>query len=473
MGLGSTPSPRGRGGVVASARGSSTREEEAGGGGAECLPPSERGALGAIGEGLVGPDGRALAPIYHGGSTNSTGCDVEICFLGTASCVPSLTRSVSCVAVRYTGDIWLFDVGEGSQVQIQRSQIKPSRISKIFITHAHGDHSFGLPGILCLMGMEREQFEGRPVEVYGPEGLRMFLRTVIRFTISRIVPPYVVHEIKQIPNLHKKRWSAVFDLDPQALPLDSRFGEVAGGRDIYPTADGVWDLLEDENVKIQAAPMVHTVPCVGYVMTEKDRAGRLRAEHVRPIVERNREALRAQGMDDPNKIFRALKGMKPGDSIKLPDGTVLRGEDIMEANKPGRKVAICGDTSNAGGLAQIARDCDVLVHESTNAFLPPFDKGTYLDVQNFAIAHGHSTPQMAGAFARAIGAKRLILTHFSPRYKGDLSPESLAIMKRLEDMARKTSQLASENVIAAHDLMIVGVPSRKSTAPEAEAEAAS
>ena len=164
--------------------------------------------------------------------------------------------------------------------------------------------------------------------------------------------------------------------------------------------------------------------------------------------------------------------------------------------KQGRKVVICGDTSDASGIAELARDCDILVHEATNAFLLPFDKGTYMDVERFAKAHGHSTPQMAGHFAHRVGAKRLVMTHFSPRYakkkkreahspthrggggrrssstrpthppthpihryKGDLSPESLAIMKRLEDMARKTSRLQADQVLAAHDLMLVPVPS--------------
>jgi len=82
--------------------------------------------------------------------------------------------------------------------------IKPSRITRIFITHAHGDHSFGLPGLLCLMGTKRERWDDQPVEIYGPEGLRAFLRTVIRYTVSRIVPNYRVHELMDVPHLHRR-----------------------------------------------------------------------------------------------------------------------------------------------------------------------------------------------------------------------------------------------------------------------------
>lgn len=86
-----------------------------------------------------------------------------------------------------------------SQLQIQRTgSIRPGKISKIFITHAHGDHSFGLPGLMCIMGQDRDR-NGPPLEIYGPEGLRMWLRTCIRYSVSRIVPPYRVHEIMDIP----------------------------------------------------------------------------------------------------------------------------------------------------------------------------------------------------------------------------------------------------------------------------------
>jgi Metallo-beta-lactamase superfamily len=85
----------------------------------------------------------------NNGSSLSMG-DMDVTFLGTASCIPSLTRGVSSLALRYNSLMWMFDCGESTQIQLQKSRVKPSKIKKIFLTHAHGDHSFGLPGVLCM-----------------------------------------------------------------------------------------------------------------------------------------------------------------------------------------------------------------------------------------------------------------------------------------------------------------------------------
>ena len=156
--------------------------------------------------------------------------DMDLTFLGTASCIPSLTRGVSCLAYRCKSDVWLFDCGEGSQQQMQKSRIKPSKINKIFITHLHGDHSFGLPGVLCLIGQstmaEREKekslkkidqninyldrFDNSKfdddfvMDIYGPEGTRDFLRAAIQLTYSKVVNPYRIHELKNVPDLYHK-----------------------------------------------------------------------------------------------------------------------------------------------------------------------------------------------------------------------------------------------------------------------------
>jgi len=113
----------------------------------------------------------------------------------------------------------------------------------------------------------------------------------------------------------------------------------------------------------------------------------------------------------------------------------------------------------------LASDADVVVHEATNSFLAGVDKDTDLQaVARDAIVHGHSTPYMAGRFAKRVRARRLVLNHFSARYKGDVSVQSLSIMTRLEDQAVQASGLDPRNVAAAWDFMVLPVRSNKGTA---------
>ena len=394
------------------------------------------------------------------------GTDMDMTFLGTASCIPSITRGVSCIAFRFNGDLWLFDCGEASQIQIQKSRVKASKITKIFLTHAHGDHSFGLPGVLCLMGQSTLDERGKadnigqpldPIDIYGPEGTRDLVRAMVQLTYSRVVPPYRIHELKSVPFLHYKSYQPPTPV--VRTRMDSRFGEVNGGRDIYPDEHGHYHLFDEGELRVQAAPMQHTVPCVGYVVAEKARAGRLRVQECQSVRERNRVALREEcGMRDPNKVLATLKALKQGEEFTFPDGTVLRGADIVEPPRRGRKVVIMGDTCSGDAIAGLAKDATLLVHEATNAWLSEHDKpkyGTYRNMERDAVLHGHSTPQMAGAFAKRIKAERLVLTHFSPRYRGDDADFSMKTMWRIEDTARRAAggMWGRNDVIAAWDHM--------------------
>lgn len=108
----------------------------------------------------------------------------------------------------------------------------------------------------------------------------------------------------------------------------------------------------------------------------------------------------------------------------------------------------------------MAKDADVLVHECTNAYLSGIDRQTDLrTVTRDTIIHGHSTPEVAGHFARKTNAKRLLLNHFSARYKGDPTLDSLSIMTRIEEQAISVSNLNETQVAAAWDLMILPIPS--------------
>ena len=109
-------------------------------------------------------------------------------------------------------------------------------------------------------------------------------------------------------------------------------------------------------------------------------------------------------------------------------------------------------------MAGLAKGADVLIHEATNSYLSGIDCGTSLDeVTNDCKRHGHSTPYMAGEFAKKIGAKRLILNHFSSRYKGDQTLDSISIMTRIERQAIKASGLPETHVAAGWDFLILPV----------------
>ncbi len=248
------------------------------------------------------------------------------------------------------------------------------------------------------------------------------------------------------------------------------------------------------------------------VIQENDKPGRLRPENVTPVIQRNYDGLIKAGVKNPMKIMAVVKSLPVGGSYTFPDGTVIHQEDVVEPPRKGRKIVICGDTADSRALEGeyqwshrfanvrnvpffllasytiasspgLAQNADVLVHEATNTYLPGVDKDTNLRfVTKDAKVHGHSTPFMvselifysvhdclsdnvtlrivyyqAGEFAKRIKAKKLVLNHFSARYKGDQSIESVTIMTRMERQAMKASGLREDTVACAWDYMVLPV----------------
>jgi ribonuclease Z len=208
--------------------------------------------------------------------------------------------------------------------------------------------------------------------------------------------------------------------------------------------------------------MSHGVPCVGYVVEEQSRPGRLRNEVVEPIVKRNMQALKDAGFKIPMKAMAIIKNLPEGAAFSFPDGSVLTQEDAVEAPRSGRKVVICGDTADARSLTNLAMNADVVVHEATNTYLDFLDKNsdTLQSVTKDSMSHGHSTPQLASDFAKRVNAKRLLLNHFSPRYKGDQETDSISIMTRIEHQAMKATGFDASRVAAAWDFMLLPIPQR-------------
>lgn len=275
---------------------------------------------------------------------------MELEFLGTNAGVPSLQRNVTAMALRMFEErrtFWMFDCGEGTQHQILRSSLKLSKLEKIFITHLHGDHLFGLPGLLSSRA-----YQGGTtlLQVFGPPGIKQFIEVSLDLSQSRIE-----YEIEVI--------------------------EHQGGV-----------IFEDEEVKVESHLLEHRIDSYGYRITEKDKPGSL-----------DLKRLASYGM----KPGPAYGRLKRGESIDLGDGRMLHPTDVLGAPKKGRVVTILGDTRPCANVQPLAENADLLVHEAT--FLH--------ELHETAHNYHHSTAIQAARAAKEAGAKELILTHFSSRYK--------------------------------------------------------
>jgi ribonuclease Z len=295
---------------------------------------------------------------------------MELHFLGTSSSVPTRERNTSAMALKLEGEMWLFDCGEGVQKQLLFTNLSRARISKIFITHLHGDHCFVLGPLLCSLALVENL--PRP-HIYGPVGIKEYVEKTLMLTRSPMIPAKNIHEYI-----------------PKPLPHEETFC-----------------VHEDDRWFVRAGWIQHRIPCLGFIIQEKDSPGMLLMDRVAGL-----------GL----KPGRWCQNIKNGESIQLENGLILRPESVMTYPRKGRKFVILGDTSNPSSLKKDAKDADLLVHEST------LSEG----METLAISKGHSTSKMAGSFAKSINAKVLILTHFSPRYQRHRSSENLPIKTQEE-----------------------------------------
>ncbi|KAI6038978.1 beta-lactamase-like protein [Pisolithus marmoratus] len=287
--------------------------------------------------------------------------NMHVIFIGTSSGGgPSLSRNCSSIVV---------DCAEGTVRQFQtqprgnESRLRAMKITKLFVTHMHADHVMGIvpflrhvlrpPPIVGSSDTNSSLKKPPSIEIYGPAGLRSFVRTVLSMTFTRTADTYAVHEL----------------LTPTCsrTPCDTTtlHPSESSGSDLVCGEDGFWRHITSArgrlgDVVVDAGPIIHRVPCLGYV-------------------------------------FR-------------------------EPSFPHRKLAMLGDTCDASSIIPLltSPSPSLLVHEATDAFISseidPQAKRSREEVEQKVSARGHSTPAMAGEFAKRVGAERLILNHIGSRF---------------------------------------------------------
>lgn len=233
---------------------------------------------------------------------------MQLQFLGTGAGMPSKERKTSALVMKLLdelGTIWLFDCGEATQHQILETTIKPRKIDKVFVTHLHGDHIYGLPGFI---GSRSFLGGDTPLTIYGPKGLKEWVEMTNDVTGTHLTYPLQFVEVEE----------------------------------------GI--VFENEQFIVRAMPLQHVVPCFGYRIEQKPLAGAL-------------DINKATALGVPKGPL--LGRLKAGQDILLEDGTEVRSIDVLSEPQPGFIVTILGDTRQCDNARILAQQADVLVHEST------------------------------------------------------------------------------------------------------------
>ena len=267
--------------------------------------------------------------------------------------MPAFGRHHSAQLVKYYGNTFLVDCGEGTQSQFQVHKTKISKVTHIFISHLHGDHFLGLFGLLSsmsLMGRTKELY------VFGPIGLRDIITTQLRYSESIIKYPLEIEELEY-------------------------------------SKSGV--LIENNNLRISHFPLNHRIDCHGFVFEEVKKPYR-----IKPI---------CKELGLSNSQMGLLKRGK--DILDSEGGVLYKNAELAELPKKCNKYSYCSDTKFDERIIPFIENSDLLYHEST--FLN--------DQASRAEGTLHSTAQQAGKIASLSNAGKLLLGHFSSRYK-ELDP---------------------------------------------------
>ena len=272
-----------------------------------------------------------------------------VSILGSSSAIPTSTRYPSSLLVNMDYKYFLVDCGEGTQMQLRRYHFKLQKIKHIFISHLHGDHFFGLVGLLStlhLLGRKEE------VHVYANEQLKEIIEVQFRASGTELIFPIYFH------------------------PVDSTESRV---------------IYEDSDRIVSSFPLNHRIPTTGFLFREKEKPRKVKKEFL-------------MAEDVP---VSEIPKIKAGADFVNQGGKVFSNNDITNNPSPARSFAYCSDTGYFEPVISEIRNVDLLYHEAT--FMS--------DMEQVAIEKFHSTARQAATIAHKANAVKLIIGHFSARYK--------------------------------------------------------
>ncbi len=274
---------------------------------------------------------------------------MKLTILGCYAATPRTLTNPTSQVLEIKNHLFLIDCGEGTQVQLRKNKIKFSRINHIFISHLHGDHFFGLPGLIStfrLLGRDKE------MHLYGPKGIKQAITLLLKLGDSWTNFPLIFHE------------------------LTSKEQEL---------------VYEDSKVTVETIPLDHRVYTNGFLFREKMGERKLNFEAVAEF-----------------KIGKAyFQNIKNGKDVTLEDGRKISNEQLTFNPPKPKSYAYCSDTAYKPELVPMIKNVDWLYHEST--FL---DSEMHLSAKT-----KHATAKEAASIAKDAQVGKLILGHYSTRYK--------------------------------------------------------
>lgn len=274
----------------------------------------------------------------------------EVTILGSNSAIPAHGRHPTSQVLHVRDYLFLLDCGEGTQIQLEKYKIRHGKIEHIFISHLHGDHFFGLIGLLTSYHLNHRE---KPLTVFCPKGLDEIINVQLKYSDTHL-----------------------------RYPLHFEFYEPQNGNRIF----------ENDTLAVETVKLVHRIPCAGFVFREKVAAGK----NIKP-----------EAITHYNLSIQQIQAIKKGSDLSLANGSVVKNEELTLKPHHPRAYAYCTDTAFEESIIPTIQGVDLLYHEAT------FDKSNAQRARETF----HSTTEQAALIAQKAQVKKLLIGHFSARYR--------------------------------------------------------